>query len=155
MEHPEAQKNPIKTGRLDEGCHLDSPYLRGLEPLFEAIRRKDSTDPLWDFNYPTLAGALNAAAQDVGLGKVTLYQLRHSGASIDLAQRWHHLTEAQRRGPWPQAKLMHRYERSSRMGSDVGKLSGCQKEIFCSSIQPAADFKPRDNEFHEAFVEES
>ncbi|CAK0863884.1 unnamed protein product [Prorocentrum cordatum] len=66
---------------------------------------------------------LREAAGDLGVAPVTLYQMRHSGASIDLAKGWRNLTSAQRRGEWTQAKSMHRYERSSRLGSSNSKLA--------------------------------
>ena len=123
LTHPREQKKPSKRGHFDEGCPLDSPYLQGLDIVFEKLASTTSKAPLWNFDYPEAAALLKEAAEDLGVGPVTLYQMRHSGASIDLAKSWRNLTSAQRRGEWTQAKSMHRYEHSSRLGSDYAKLN--------------------------------
>ncbi|CAK0866856.1 unnamed protein product [Prorocentrum cordatum] len=122
LTHPLERKRPSKRGHFDEGCPLDSPYLQGLDEVFERLASTTSKEPLWNFSYPEAATLLKEAAEDLGVAPVTLYQMRHSGASIDLAKGWRSLTSAQRRGEWTQAKSMHRYEHSSRLGSDYAKL---------------------------------
>ncbi|CAK0867094.1 unnamed protein product [Prorocentrum cordatum] len=122
LTHPLERKRPSKRGHFDEGCPLDSPYLQGLDEVFERLTSTTSKEPLWNFSYPEATTLLKEAAQDLGVAPVTLYQMRHSGASIDLAKGWRSLTSAQRRGEWTQAKSMHRYEHSSRLGSDYAKL---------------------------------
>ncbi|CAK0871913.1 unnamed protein product [Prorocentrum cordatum] len=122
LTHPLERKRPSKRGHFDEGCPLDSPYLQGLDEVFGRLASTTSKEPLWNFSYPEAATLLKEAAEDLGVAPVTLYQMRHSGASIDLAKGWRSLTSAQRRGEWTQAKSMHRYEHSSRLGSDYAKL---------------------------------
>mgnify|MGYP007023185071 CR=1 FL=1 len=121
LTHPREQKKPSKRGHFDEDCPLDSPYLQGLDAVFERLASATSKEPLWNFDCPEAAALLKEAAGDLGVAPVTLYQLWHSGASIDLADSWRSLTSAQK-GAWTQAKSMHRYEHSSRLGSDYAKL---------------------------------
>ena len=122
LTHPEERQVPSKTGRFDEGCLLDSPYLQGLASAFRLMAHPTSTARLWNFTYPEVAEALKKAAEELNVGAVTLYQMRHSGASIDLVRRYRSLEEAQRRGAWSQAKSMHRYEHSSRITYDYLQL---------------------------------
>ena len=53
---------------------------------------------------------------------MTLHQLRHSGASVDMARQNRTLDAVQKRGAWSQAKSVHRYERSRRIAADSRKL---------------------------------
>ena len=87
LQHPEEGWVASKTQLYDEGCLLDSPYLHNLVPLFHKMA-SPSRQSLWNFTYPELAAELRATAAELGLGVVTPYQMRHSGASIDVLRRW-------------------------------------------------------------------
>ena len=45
-----------------------------------------------------------------------------ASASVDMDRQYRTLDAVQKRGAWSQAKSMHRYEHSSRLAADYGKL---------------------------------
>ncbi|CAK0887491.1 unnamed protein product [Prorocentrum cordatum] len=61
-----------------------------------------------------LAEAAKAVAAEIGVGAVTLHQLRLAGAGIHVGERSRSLEGARRRGCWAQAKGTHRREHCSR-----------------------------------------
>ena len=85
VQHPQEEARPSKTQRYDEGYLLDSPYLNGLEDLLLAMSGVHDHRPIWNFTYQRVANAAQEAAAETGLGTVTLHQVRHSGASVDMA----------------------------------------------------------------------
>ena len=130
LTHPEEEGRSSKTNRYDEGCLLDSSYLRGLGPLFAELRGHGDRTKRWPFTYLELSQAVQLAAAEIGAGKLTLYQLRHSGASIDASRRTRSLEEIRRRGCWAQAKSMHRYEHSSRLSAEYERFPADQRRLY-------------------------
>ena len=102
---------------------LDTPNLNGLEDLFLAMSSAHGHRPVWNFTYLQVASALQQASAKIGLGRVTVYQLRRSGAIVDVARQYRELDAVQKRGVWSQAKSMHRNEQSSRIAADNGQLA--------------------------------
>ncbi|CAK0882062.1 unnamed protein product, partial [Prorocentrum cordatum] len=80
--------------------------------------------------YLELSQAVQLAAAEIGAGKLTLYQLRHSGASIDASRRTRSLGEIRRRGCWVQAKSMHRYEHGSRLSAEYERFPADQRRLY-------------------------
>ena len=69
------------------------------EDLFLAMSNTHDHRPIWNLTYP-----VQQAASETGLGTVTLYQLRHSGASVDIARQYRTLDAVQKRGAWSQTR---------------------------------------------------
>ena len=97
---------PSKTALCDEDCLLDSPYVQTLEPAFKALSHKTSTATLSDFSYQQVAMVLSRACETLRTGHLTLYQLRHSGVSVNIAKKVETIVprlgaEAARRSPSP------------------------------------------------------
>ena len=67
--------------------------------------------------YPDLAKSFEAAllAQDLEKLKLTLYTLRHGGASTDAALGDRPLLAIQRRGQWRRDSSVRRYEKHARL----------------------------------------
>ena len=65
-----------------------------------------------ELHVPT-SGQRSGASCCAGWGTVTLYQRGHNSP----------ISNVQKRGAWSQAKCMHRYEHSSRIAADYGKLA--------------------------------
>ncbi|CAK0897324.1 unnamed protein product, partial [Prorocentrum cordatum] len=130
LAHPEEEGGPSKTNRCDEGCLLDSSYLRGLGPLFAHLRAAGGAEKLWPFNYLELLEAASLAAAEVGAGKILLHQLRHSGASVDVGRRARTSEEVRRRGRWAQARSMHRREHSSRLSAEYERYPPDQRRLY-------------------------
>ena len=82
------------------------------------------------FGYVELVAGLKMCAEELGIEKVTPYQRRHSGATIDASKKWRSLAEIQKRGSWSQKQSMHRYEHSSRLAHDYAKHDHEKKQIF-------------------------
>ncbi|CAK0838785.1 unnamed protein product [Prorocentrum cordatum] len=101
----------------------------GLDAVFRRLGSAASKEPLWNFDCPEASALLREAAEDLGIAPVTLHQMRHSGASVDLANGWRNLTSTQRRGEWAQAKSVHRYEHSSMLGSSYAKLAPALRAV--------------------------
>ncbi|CAK0880153.1 unnamed protein product [Prorocentrum cordatum] len=117
---PDEEGRPSKTNRYDEGCLLDSSYLRAA----------GGTEKLWPFNYLELSEAVSlAAAAEVGAGKIILYQLRHSGAGVDVGRRARTFEEVRRCGCWAQARSMHRHEHSSRLSAEYERYPPDQRRL--------------------------
>ena len=81
-----------------------------------------STEPARGFSYPDYLGEFKKAVAKLLCPKVVPYQMRHSGPSIDLADRRRTLAEAQRRRRWAQASSMARYERRARLAAEWAKV---------------------------------
>ena len=101
--------------------------MQGLDPL----------RPVWDFDYPMLLRHMKETCRSLQLGRITPYQARHSGASIDRSSGERSQAEVQRRGGWRQLKNMARYEKSARLGQRAQTHSAlllaygkqCQREL--------------------------
>ena len=130
LRNPAELDVPSKTGRFDEGSMLDSSYLKGLEPVMEKMADRHSTANLWGFSYGELVRELEHACMELGVEKASPYQLRHSGATVDVGRRWRQLDEVQKRGAWEQRKSMNRYEHSCRMTYDYASYDLEQKSWF-------------------------
>ncbi|CAK0908876.1 unnamed protein product, partial [Prorocentrum cordatum] len=114
--HPQERATPDNVGEFDLSVKLDSSWLLWLGPVLEKLQRQDPTKPVWQFDYPQLLREMRSTCDTLQLGRITPYQARHSGASIDRASNERSQAEVQRRGGWRQLKNMARYEKSARLG---------------------------------------
>ena len=136
LQHLQEEARPSKTQRYDEGCLLDSLHLNGLQDLFLAKSGAHDRSPIWSVTYPQVAGAVQRAASEAGLGTVisSLRRQHRRGSQISVVGC------GPERGAWSQAKSMHRYEHSSRIAADHEKLAAdvrtlCKKceNVFAES----------------------
>ena len=71
--------------------------------------------------------------------KVVPYQMRHSGASIDMARRWRRLADVQKRGQWKTTRSVARYEKHARLAATWATLSSAQQNVFLVCEAQLAD----------------
>jgi len=112
---------PGKTGVWDESVLLDlDPWI--LRPL-EALKSALQPDALLCNLTPgDLKARFEGAATLLGLAPLrpSLYQLRHGGASEDLALQRRPLAAVQRRGRWQSETSLRRYSKESKLLAILG-----------------------------------
>ena len=115
-----------KTQEFDEGVLLDRPASFFLGPVMQKIARdKKPSDLLFGITQTALGTALREAFLAVPSHKLerpTLYQVRHSGASVEFADKVRTLAEIQRRGRWRAVQSVRRYEKGPRVNEQLRKL---------------------------------
>ncbi len=89
----------------------------------------------WSFNYAEYTEVFKKAASRLQCPTVCPYQMRHSGPSIDLADKRRSLEEAQRRGRWAQPRLMMSYERRARLTAEWAKVPEATRR-HCEACVP-------------------
>ena len=96
-----------------------------LVPALVALKhRRAGQNRLWPFRYVELSRAFNQAVLTLGLVStgISLYGLRHGGASHDRSMRSRDLKEVQQRGGWRSFTSVRRYEKHGRLGLEWAKL---------------------------------
>ena len=132
--HPSSRFARSKVGESDETLLLNSDRLRFLQPVFEVLAKTGRDDvPLWNCDYPTFFKLLTGIGKRLGVSLVP-YAMRHSGVTIDRAERKRSQEEAQRRGRWKQASSMRRYEKSGRLGDSWRQL-GPSVQTHCQQMR--------------------
>ena len=119
-----------KTGHFHDSVILDGPHT-WLGPLLLQIAKKLKPDQcLFDMAYPKWSALASAAADKVGLTvlKPVLYQLRHSGASIDSATGLRPLEAIRSRGRWAASGSMMRCEKHAQLGKTWQRLEPATRE---------------------------
>jgi len=127
--HPEGSR-PSKTGEFDLSIVMDSPWMQFLGPLLRVLKGKARGEAVWGFGYPVVLKELKQSCERLGIDRVTPYQARHSGASIDRAGNHRTQLEVQRRGGWKQMRSMARYEKSARLAQRGARLTAAQRAHF-------------------------
>ena len=89
-----------KTGIRDESVLMEQRWLQWVNKLLPALKAGNLEDKIWNFVGPAAAKKLKTATDTLGLSGMTMYQTRHSGASIDRVRGFRTLQEVQRRGQW-------------------------------------------------------
>ena len=86
--------------------------------MLETLQTGSSAARVWDFDHPSYTEKLRAISRLLGIGgpdttsqPLVPYQLRHSGASIDMNDRLRSPLEIQTGGRWASAKSLTRYGR--------------------------------------------
>ena len=121
LQHPQ-EARPSKTLRYDEGCFLDSPNLDGLEDLF--LKNVGCVRPPTnlEFHVPTSGQCSTAsccrnwAGNSNPLPTASLRRQRGHGSTIS------NVGCCSEKRSLVAAKSMRRYEHSSRIAADYGKL---------------------------------
>ena len=92
---------------------------------------------IWNFSYPEYLAVFKRACRAWGLEGVVPYQMRHSGPSIDRANKTCSLMECQKRGRWKSWQSVTRYEKSARLAvvwsqlprGVQERLATCEREL--------------------------
>ena len=135
---PEERGRASKTGIFSDSVELDDERLTFLEPVWRSMAAESSTDLAWGFSYHDYLAEFKKGVAKLLCPKVVPYQMRHSGPSIDLADRRRSLPEAQRRGRWAQASSMARYERRARLAAEWAKVPAAARarcEAFVGRLE--------------------
>jgi len=118
---------PSKTGEFDESLSHDNTEFFWVGGLLTRLRAgRGATQPLLDLTYATWAAQFTQAAVVAGLGALgppTLYQLRHGGASHELATRARPLAEIKKRGRWASDNSVRRYEKSGLLPTQLQRAT--------------------------------
>ena len=121
--HPSEAKVPGKTGIFDQGILIDSdmwinPILRNL------IQNRPRNAPLWSHNHNQILEVFNQAVVYLKLESlgVSMYTLRHGGASFDIMSRRRSMEEVKQRGRWATDSSLRRYVKTARLQSELHKM---------------------------------
>ncbi|CAK0856481.1 unnamed protein product, partial [Prorocentrum cordatum] len=83
---PEEEDLRDKTGLGDVSLELDSPWIRFLDPVLRQLKKEGHPECLWNFTHPEYCKMFSLCLQELQVkAKVVPHQMRHSGASIDMA----------------------------------------------------------------------
>jgi hypothetical protein len=114
---------PGKTNIFDETVVMDSdPWL---DPYLWALHGcRDPEERLWSHSYASFQALFMQAATILQLGALGLsvYSLRHGGASFDLLTRRRTLAEVKRRGRWAADSSVRRYGKEGRLHAETLKV---------------------------------
>ena len=135
---PEEVGRSSKTQNFNDSVEMDDPKILFLEPVWRAMA-SSGLEPAWRFDYPDYLAAFKKAVARLRCADVCPYQMRHSGPSIDLADRRRSLEEAQRRGRWAQPRSMQRYERRARLASEWAKLPAATRTTCEGCVERLAE----------------
>jgi hypothetical protein len=126
-----------KVGSKDDSILLDSQWLQFAHPLLAGLSKGKPMDYVWEFSYPEYLKIFNMCAKELKL-PVVPYQARHSGPSIDRANKVRDLEEVQTRGGWLTRKSVMRYEKAGRLAASWHKL-GPSVQSTCKSAERYID----------------
>ena len=121
-----------KTGQFDEGVLLDLPRHRCIVHLLAMMSAgRPKSSPLVPMAAPDLAKFM----QDFGVRlrlpfRPLPYQLRHTGASTDMAERARPLSDIKRRGRWQADSSVKRYEKAAILTRVFNSLN-VEAQSFC------------------------
>ncbi|CAK0816098.1 unnamed protein product, partial [Prorocentrum cordatum] len=112
---------PGKTSEMDESVIVDN---QTIWPLLEAlVHGKGPIDGLWTFAPDEVRSMFRRAAAALGLGaELTLYPLRHGGASDDLLSLRRTRKEVKDRGRWRTDQSLLRDAKRARMQQRIANL---------------------------------
>ncbi|CAK0823925.1 unnamed protein product, partial [Prorocentrum cordatum] len=137
---PEEEDLRDKTGLGDVSLELDSPWILFLDPVLRQMKKEGHPECLWNFTYPEYCKMFSLCLQDLQVkAKVVPYQMRHSGASIDMARRRRRLADVQKRGQWKTNRSVVRYEKHARLAATWATLSSAQQNVFLVCEAQLAD----------------
>ncbi len=129
---PEDRGRPSKTRVFSDSVVLDSEGREWLSRAVQDLAQERPGLQLFPLTYLQWLGDLKTASAALGLHgwDITLYVLRHTGPAHDFLAHLRTLPEIQRRGRWALETSVRRYERSSRVASQLNRLSAVQL-AFC------------------------
>lgn len=125
--HPLERRKPSKIGAFDECVLLTNPEFNDLEGALRLWKQRAGLKGrLIATPYEQLAKDFRAACARlnyVSLGIEHLYQLRHGGASFDVASGHLDVVGAMKKGRWPSMSSLRRYERGGRLNEVLARLT--------------------------------
>ena len=127
--NPSEDLVPGKTGVFDGSVIIDSDMWIG-PFLARLVRDRDPNAPLWKSDHASLRTLFNNVVEFLGLQElgVTLYTLRHGGATHDILARRRTMLEIKQRGRWSSDVSLKRYVKQARLQTELRKVSPQVKE---------------------------
>lgn len=121
--HPSEMGVPGKTGHFDQGILVDSDLWINSH-LSQLIHQRPLTDRLWTHSHKELLEVFQMAVNHLHLNAlgVSLYSLRHGGASFDVISQRRDLAEVKQRGRWSADSSLRRYVKVARLQSEMHKI---------------------------------
>jgi len=124
--HPRELAVPSKTQVYDEVIPFDMPFYGFLPAGLRWLKASTHPSaPLFPFTLVQASTLFKQAAEDVGVSSLTpqLYQLRHSGPSVELALKLRTLASVKLRGRWRTDASVARYLKPGRVNEQLQRLS--------------------------------
>lgn len=121
--HPAEGRVPGKTGHFDQGILLDSDLW--INPiLMKLIHMKKPSTPLWNHTHMEILNVFQKAVKYLQLEPlgVSMYTLRHGGASYDIISQRKTMDEVKQRGRWSADSSLRRYVKTARIQSELHKI---------------------------------
>ena len=114
-----------KVGMQDECMVLNNQEMPWLGDALAAWASKNLSQSLFTMNYHTLRDVWKLALQKANLPEAYMvpYQMRHSGASWDIAKNYRTALEVKLRGRWATESSMKRYEKHAMVMQNFCNLS--------------------------------
>ena len=127
--NPAEDEIPGKTGVFDGSVIIDSDVWIG-RLLHQLTVNRSPNAQLWQTDHATLRTLFNSAVEHLGLQDlgVTLYTLRHGGATHDILARRRTMLEIKQRGRWSSDVSLKRYVKQARLQTELRKVSNQVKE---------------------------
>ena len=121
--HPAEGRVPGKTGHFDQGILLDSDLW--INPiLMKLIHMKKPSTPLWNHTHMEILNVFQKAVKYLQLEPlgVSMYTLRHGGASYDIISQRKTMDEVKQRGRWSADSSLRRYVKTAGIQSELHKI---------------------------------
>jgi len=119
--HPSRHNEQSKAGTQGDTLLWDVREFTWLDKLFPTLKAGAPVSKLWLFHYYGLCKQIKKAAGKMHISFVP-YQLRHSGASGDMAKNYRTALEVQKRGTWRTTTSLVRYEKHGKMISEYERI---------------------------------
>ena len=121
---PQERDEVSKTGEQDESLQLDLDFYQWMGPVLAQLKARAGDEGLVaNCSYAELARLYLAAGQKLKLpAPPTLYQLRHGGASADLASGRRTIAGVKARGRWHDDRSVTRYGKGGRITEQLSRL---------------------------------
>ena len=139
--HPAEDLVPGKTGIFDSSVILDSDTWME-EFLENLVAKRSGNDPLWKNSRSEFRGIFNQLIvlmklEPLGL---TLYALRHGGATHDVLSRRRTMLEVKQRGRWSADSSLKRYVKEARLQTELAKVPEAVKQFGMAVLARLPDF---------------
>ena len=85
-----------ETGVRDGSVSVDQRWLQWVNKLVLRLKCANLVERIWCFDFPAAAKLFKTATDALGLSGMTMYQTRHSGASIDRVRGFRTLQKFQK-----------------------------------------------------------
>ena len=123
---------PDKFGVFDNSLPLDDKRVdyMGSALLAKAKTIPRPTDRIFSFSMEDFRKAFMKAGEDLGIASLHPYQLRHGGATEDLASKRRDFQSVKARGRWKTDQSVRRYAKVGRIQQLLAQMSASNKS-FC------------------------